>query len=152
MGEHDSVLVLDDEEAIREVVCEALEDHFGDIRTAPDLATAKTHLEATAFDVVILDINLKGENGGEILKFLKDNETPNKEVPILIISGLLNPEFMERNQERIEMLEKPFGQTKLLEKINKLLNLSDKANAPEPEEPEQEEPDLDDDLKDILGS
>ncbi|MBT5095628.1 MAG: hypothetical protein HOM21_15360, partial [Halobacteriovoraceae bacterium] len=88
----------------------------------------------------------------EILKFLKDNETPNKEVPILIISGLLNPEFMERNQERIEMLEKPFGQTKLLEKINKLLNLSDKANAPEPEEPEQEEPDLDDDLKDILGS
>ncbi|MBT5093044.1 MAG: response regulator, partial [Halobacteriovoraceae bacterium] len=63
MGEHDSVLVLDDEEAIREVVCEALEDHFGDIRTAPDLATAKTHLEATAFDVVILDINLKGENG-----------------------------------------------------------------------------------------
>ncbi len=67
-GERPSVLIVDDEEGIRSLVCEGLteEGYFCDTASNGDEALAK--LERHKFDVALLDIRLPGMSGMDLLE------------------------------------------------------------------------------------
>ncbi len=51
---------------------------------------ACARLKKQRFDFVILDVNLPGISGYEVVHTLKHSETPNRDTPILMISGDLD--------------------------------------------------------------
>lgn len=71
------VVVCDDEEDVREMVGEYLLRRGFMVSTAANAAELRTVLEAKAIDLVLLDINMPGEDGLTALRSLRaDNPVP----------------------------------------------------------------------------
>jgi DNA-binding NtrC family response regulator len=79
-----TVLVVDDEKMIRDLMGETLSAIGYTIKTAEDFDSAEEILGNEAIDVVITDIMLADKTGFELIKLIKDRY-PN--TPVLAISG-----------------------------------------------------------------
>jgi two-component system, OmpR family, response regulator len=79
------ILFVDDETALGEM----LSLYFGhkgfDVTTAATIEAAMDRLNEQAFDLVILDLNLAGQDGLEVLRFVKSRYS---NVPVVIFTGL----------------------------------------------------------------
>ncbi|MBT4511991.1 MAG: response regulator [Chloroflexi bacterium] len=62
------VLVIDDEDHIRNIVCRALKAEGYDTEGAPNGLEALKMLSAEHFDVILLDLKMPGMNGFEVLQ------------------------------------------------------------------------------------
>ena len=67
------ILVVDDDDRIRELVREYLEDKKFIVTTAKNADDAKKKIEIIKFDILILDIMMPGESGLSLTKELKKN-------------------------------------------------------------------------------
>ena len=113
------ILVVDDDDRIRDLVKEYLEENNFFVTTAKDAFDAKKKLELVKFDILILDIMMPGESGLSLTKEVKEkNPTP---IILLTAKG--------ETQNRIEGLElgaddylgKPFEAKELLLRIKNIL-------------------------------
>jgi len=114
------ILVVDDDDRIRDLVKEYLVENNFLVTTARDALDAKKKLEIIKFDILVLDIMMPGESGLSLTKEVKKaNSTP---VILLTAKG--------ETEERIEGLEvgaddylgKPFDPKELLLRIKNILN------------------------------
>lgn len=105
-----SILVVDDEPIILDLVRECLVDDFGTIVTCLQIDQARDELFNQQFDMILIDIDIKGINGAELVKFIGDYDPGgNKDTPIIIMSGLINDSFKKKFQEKFAgILAKPF--------------------------------------------
>lgn len=128
-----SILVIDDEPLIHEVLVDALKEHAENVISSYTLDDAMEKVNSTPYDCIILDINLKGHNGGKIFMHLQsDVETPNKKTPIILSSGYIGDDFIERHKSRFyEILSKPFLADELTTIVEKLIS---ETGASEPSE------------------
>jgi CheY-like chemotaxis protein len=62
------ILLVEDDEVLRDLLRRNLEARGHDVSMAADAQTALAHLRAAPFDLVILDINLPDQTGWEILR------------------------------------------------------------------------------------
>jgi len=114
------ILVVDDDDRIRELVKEYLVEKKFIVTTAKDVSDAKNKLKIIKFDILILDIMMPGESGLSLTKELKRNNP----VPIILLTA------KSEVQERIGGLElgaddylaKPFEPKELLLRIKNILN------------------------------
>jgi len=114
------ILVVDDDDRIRELVKQYLEENHFLVTTAKDALDAKTKLEIIKFDILVLDIMMPGESGLSLTKEVKKNNP----TPIILLTAKGEP------QDRIEGLElgaddylgKPFEPKELLLRIKNILN------------------------------
>ena len=67
------ILVVDDDNRIRELIKEYLEENGFLITTAKDSFHAKKKLEIIKFDILILDIMMPGESGLSLTREVKKN-------------------------------------------------------------------------------
>lgn len=82
------ILVVDDDDIIRETLCELLSlDHA--CQTAVTAEEALARLEAQAFDVVLTDVSMPGLSGLELLNRVVQLYPG---TPVIIISGLSDQE------------------------------------------------------------
>ena len=82
------ILVVDDDDIIRETLCELLSlDHA--CQTADTAEDALAKLEAQAFDVVLTDVSMPGLSGLELLNRVVQLYPG---TPVIIISGLSDQE------------------------------------------------------------
>ena len=79
-----SVLVVDDEEMMRQLLKKILEREGYSVQEADSVATAKDLMSCKDFDVVVSDIKMPGEDGYVLLKYVKENY-PN--VGVALITG-----------------------------------------------------------------
>ena len=63
-----SILVVEDDEMLRELILRNLERRGHDVRAAEDAHTALAHLRTAPFDLILLDICLPDETGWEVLR------------------------------------------------------------------------------------
>ena len=71
------ILVVDDDDRIRELVKQYLEENNFLVTSAKDAFDAKKKLEIIKFDILILDIMMPGESGLSLTKEVKkNNPTP----------------------------------------------------------------------------
>ncbi|MGB0429047.1 MAG: response regulator, partial [Bacteroidia bacterium] len=78
------VLIVDDEEVIRQTLIDILEYEGYDLETAADGLEAVNKIESTKYDAVLCDIKMPKLDGLEVL----DRITPkHPELPIVMISG-----------------------------------------------------------------
>jgi len=113
------ILVVDDDDRIRELVKQYLEENNFIVTSAKDALDAKKKLKILKFDILILDIMMPGESGLSLTKEVKkDNSTP---IILLTAKG--------ETQDRIKGLElgaddylgKPFEAKELLLRIKNIL-------------------------------
>ncbi len=119
------ILVIDDEQDIRELVADILKDEGYSARLARNSQTAFEEINRAEPDLIILDIWLKDSefDGIDILKRTK-RDNPN--VPVVIISGHGNVEIAVAavKQGAYDFIEKPFNIDQLLVVIERALEAS----------------------------
>ncbi|MBQ0041124.1 MAG: response regulator transcription factor [Clostridiales bacterium] len=78
------VLVVDDDKVILKMLYKALcqNDIYADV--AINGESALDLLQQNSYDLLLLDINMKGMNGFEVVQHIRDN---NSDIPIIIVSG-----------------------------------------------------------------
>ena len=114
------ILVVDDDDRIRELVREYLVENNFLVTTAIDASDAKKKIEIIKFNMLILDIMMPGESGLSLTKEVKKNNP----TPIILLTA------KGETQDRIEGLElgaddylgKPFEPKELLLRIKNILN------------------------------
>ena len=92
------ILIVDDSEMIRERLQEQLEEigKIEQIDVADDSASAFHHFESRQQDLIILEIQLPGENGIKILEEIRSNDA---EVTIVILTNYPYPQYRKRCME-----------------------------------------------------
>ena len=113
------VLVVDDDDRIRELVKQYLEENNFIVTSAKDALDAKKKLKILTFDILILDIMMPGESGLSLTKEVKKNNS----TPIILLTA------KGETQDRIKGLElgaddylgKPFEAKELLLRIKNIL-------------------------------
>ena len=78
-----SVLVVDDEEVIRDFLWEVLEDEYR-ITTATDGDEAIEEIKKNTFDIIITDLKMPRVSGEEVVKYARKNSPDSR---IIVISG-----------------------------------------------------------------
>jgi two-component system, NtrC family, nitrogen regulation response regulator NtrX len=109
------VLVVDDEEDIRDLVSGVLEDEGYSVRTAGDSSAALEAIKDRRPSLVLLDVWLQGSrlDGIQLLQQIKRNDTS---LPVLIISGHgnLDTAVAAVREGAVDFIEKPFEAGHLL--------------------------------------
>lgn len=132
-----SILVVDDEPLIHEVLVDVLKERSENVVSCYTLDDAMNKVKETPFDCIILDINLKGHNGGKVFMHLQSGvESPNSKTPIILSSGYIGDEFITRYQSRFyRILSKPFLADELVAIVEDLIKeRHTEASSEEPEE------------------
>lgn len=117
------ILLAEDEEILRMLVVDTLEDEDYEVDEASDGIEAVKFLEINTYDLIILDYMMPGYTGLEIIEKIQSNEIGNKG-KILMLSA----KSQQYEQERIleagadYFMAKPFSPIKLLEKIEVILH------------------------------
>src|SRR5581483_8142710 len=119
-----SVLVVDDEEDIRELVRINLELDGHSVETANTGTDALAHLRTRVPDVVVLDVMMPGMDGWEVLAKIKSDGTADlAQVPVLMLTA--RTDDMDRIRGGIEgairYITKPFSLSVLRDEVNKAL-------------------------------
>lgn len=113
-----TVLIVDDEEIIRDFLSEVLEDY--DITVAEDGDIAIDHLEKRQFDLIITDLRMPKVPGQEVVKFAR---TKYPDARVIIISGYssLSTVSQSVSSGACAFLSKPFSIKELLQTVNQAL-------------------------------
>ena len=114
-----NILVVDDEAPMRKLLCSNLKASGYAVRSAVDGTEALKLIEEHPFDLLLLDVNMPGPNGLQVLEAVRRTE----EVPVLVLSG------RARERDKVEALDlgaddylcKPFGVAELLARVKALL-------------------------------
>lgn len=118
------LLLIDDNVDVVEVLFDSFMDLFDLVDTAYDVDEACRLIGLESYELIILDINLCNRNGAEIIKFITDGASnPNKQTPVIILSGIITPQFIDKFQARFSAIFlKPFDQLVLRARVNAILN------------------------------
>ena len=122
------ILVVDDDNRIRELVKQYLEENNFLVSTALDAFDAKKKLDIIKFDILILDIMMPGKSGLSLTEEIKKiNSTP---VILLTAKGEATDRIKGLEIGADDYLGKPFEPKELLLRINNILNKTKKAILP----------------------
>ena len=114
------ILVVDDDEGIRELVKQFLNNNNYLVTTAKSSEDALDKVKIIKFDLIVLDIMMPGKSG---LEFTNENKKK-LDTPIILLTA------KRETSERVEGLEigaddylaKPFEPKELILRINNILN------------------------------
>jgi DNA-binding NtrC family response regulator len=116
-----SILVVDDEEALRTVLSSELVSEGYAVETASDGDEAITILTGKVFDLVLLDIKMPRVDGFEVLKFIKKNAPQIKVIMLTAFADLKNA-IESKKLGAEDFISKPYDLVDLLTTIERVLS------------------------------
>ena len=116
-----SILIVDDDKRLRELLEEYLSEKKYKIYLSDDFDSAKEIIDFFIFDLIILDRMMPGGDGINLINIIKEKNN----IPIILLTA------MSESENKIEglktgaddYLSKPFEPEELYLRIQKLLNL-----------------------------
>ena len=113
------LLVVDDDARLRELLRRYLSDSGFRVTTAADAADARSKLASFAFDLIVLDVMMPGENGIDLTRALHRERSS----PIMLLTAMAEPEDRVHGLEQgaDDYLAKPFEPRELVLRIRNLL-------------------------------
>jgi len=123
MGEEKkSILVVDDEVSVQEILRMRLGEMGFPVEVAPDGETAIEHMKHRVPDLLLLDVLLPGKNGGEVLNWVR-NDTRTAGIPVIMMSAcpLSDQHVKLFNLGADAFVEKSGSLDSLFEKIDALV-------------------------------
>jgi len=115
------ILVVDDEQDIRDLLKDFLEGHSFNVQLAEDGLKAIELIEKKPPGIIIVDLLLPGEHGINLIKTVKEKYF----IPTIIISGIYKKEEVEDFIEEYFVegyFEKPVNLNALLKKIKSIVD------------------------------
>jgi CheY-like chemotaxis protein len=117
MNTRPSVLIADDDEAIRQVISEVLRGEGYDVVCAANGAQALSELyKERQPDLVLLDLMMPVMSGWEVLELLQSSEELSR-IPVVVMSAMTAPGVCEH-------LDKPIDLVRLLDTVERLAVVS----------------------------
>jgi two-component system phosphate regulon response regulator OmpR len=122
------LLLVDDDRRIRALLSRYLSEHGFRVSAAADAAEARAKLGGLAFDLLIVDVMMPGEDGLELTQSLRQSS----QVPILLLTARTEPDDRIRGLETgaDDYVAKPFEPRELLLRINNILKRGVQARPP----------------------
>lgn len=128
MDDKPHILVVDDDDRLRQLLRKYLSDNGYLVTTAASAAEARAKLAVVEADLMVLDVMMPGEDGLSLTRDLRGQSA----LPILLLTA------MGESEDRISGLEsgaddyltKPFEPRELLLRIASILRRAPKAEAP----------------------
>lgn len=116
-----NILVIDDEEVIREGMRRILEAEGYGVTTSASGRTAIEKIQELDFDVVITDLKMPGMDGIEVLKTIKILQP---EVPVIIITGYstVDTAVDAMRHGAFDYIAKPFTSDLIIDKVKKAID------------------------------
>ena len=115
-----NILVVDDEQQIRQIVRRKMEQCGYVVREAADGSEAIQKLEQDEFDLVISDILMPERDGLELIMFIQRNQPATK---VIAISSPSNEVFLKSASAlgAARVLHKPFSLDELARTVGELV-------------------------------
>jgi NtrC-family two-component system response regulator AlgB len=101
------ILIIDDEKIIRDAVTQLAEDQGHDAQSAADGPTALDLLKGGSYDLALLDVNLGGEDGLELLQEIQRRH-PALPVVVFTAAASIKVAVEAMRLGALDFLEKPF--------------------------------------------
>ena len=123
------ILVIDDEESLREIIRACLEDLGGwRVVLADSGQTGLTASQTTSFDAILLDISMPDMDGYEIFRQLQAR-AETRTVPVVLLTAKVLPEDRARFAQMgvAGLITKPFDPLDLCPQLARLLHWDDPA-------------------------
>lgn len=116
------ILVVDDDDRIRNLLGKFLADSGFFISTSKDASNARDKIKQFIYDLIVVDVMMPGETGIEFTKYVRQNS----KVPILMLTAMGEVEDRITGLESgaDDYLPKPFDPRELLLRIKNILNRS----------------------------
>ncbi len=114
------ILVVDDDQRIRDLLARFLQENGFRVTTAENAAVARANMRGLAFDVLVLDVMMPGETGMQLAESLRKDQ----DIPILMLTARAEPEHRIRGLEIgvDDYLAKPFEPRELLLRLQNILS------------------------------
>jgi DNA-binding NtrC family response regulator len=125
------ILVIDDEKIVCDRLGMELERAGFGVEAYTESPLALQRIRVMNFDLVITDIKMRGPDGVEVLKFVKEHCPSTK---VIVITGFATEETAREVLERgaTDFIPKPFKMSKLREIVYRLAAEKAAAAAPNP--------------------
>ena len=130
MSDEPHILVVDDDDRIRDLLRRFMVKEGFRVTVTPDAAGARKFMSMIDFDLAILDIMMPGEDGLSLLSSIRDegNETP---VMLLTARGLAEDRIEGLKRGADDYLPKPFEPEELSLRAAAILRRTKKEAPPE---------------------
>lgn len=114
------ILVVDDDERIRDLVCRYLYKHDFIPLVAEDALKASRLLEDFEVDALVLDVMMPGQTGFEFTQSLREQ---GKDIPVILLTALgeIDDRLAGFESGADDYLPKPFDPRELVMRLNALL-------------------------------
>jgi excisionase family DNA binding protein len=115
-----TVLVVDDEEAVRDVIAEALAGKQRDVLTAQSGEEALEIVKKHTVDVVLLDLSMPGLNGVDTFREI---HALRPGLPVVIVTGYPDSDLMAKALEigSFTMISKPVDTAQLQKTVDRIV-------------------------------
>ncbi|HTV56187.1 MAG TPA: response regulator transcription factor [Terriglobia bacterium] len=117
------ILIIEDDEPVLSFLQRGLEAEQYEVCVASDGSCAKSLVDSRRYDLIILDLNLPGVDGVEVLKYVRSKD---RRVPVLILSSRRGVEDRVRTLDlgADDFLPKPFAFSELCARTRALVRRS----------------------------
>jgi two-component system, OmpR family, response regulator ResD len=130
-GTRGSVLVVDDERTIGEVVCRYLDRAGYETSVALDGASALQKVDQQAPDLVVLDLMLPGIAGLEVMRRIRARDRSRTAIILLTAKGEETDRIIGLRLGADDYVVKPFSPAELVARVDAVLRRVDSAFAPD---------------------
>ncbi len=114
------ILVVDDDDRIRNLLKEYLNDNNFMISTAQDANDAKTKLKHFKFDLIVLDVMMPGQDGYSLTKEIRTKN--NQPIILLTAKGEVENRIKGLEFGADDYISKPFEPKELLLRIKNIIS------------------------------
>jgi two-component system phosphate regulon response regulator PhoB len=121
------VLVMDDEEDLLFLVELTLKQEGFKTEISPNAADMMDIIAQTHPDIIVLDIHMRGIDGGTVCQLIKSN-TSTADIPVILFSANENIANISRQCGADGYITKPFTGEKFKDTFLTILNKRDKKN------------------------
>ena len=118
------ILVVEDEDVIREMLCEELESHGAIVTPAENGSVAFDHFQKNEFDVTISDVRMPGGDGISLMRNIKSliqsplYQGSNRKTKLFLCSAFGEQAISGDNELKLTgIISKPFSLSKLVDQI-----------------------------------
>ncbi len=117
-----NILIIDDESAIREMVCLSLKQNGFGCLEAADAHKAEMRIKESSPDLILLDWMMPGMSGLDLVRRLR-RQDETRDIPIIMLTAKVEEDDVIRglSQGADDYITKPFSTRELIARIHALL-------------------------------
>jgi len=112
-----NVLVIEDEPIIAEMISIILEIQGLNVVSLSDTGRAREKLLNKEVNLVLLDLNLRGEGGQEFCEYIKGHDDL-KDIPVILVSANIDIEQIKEECHANDIIRKPVNIDHFMEKVS----------------------------------